>query len=187
MSMNRNSGKNSGHYSPARKAAEVYKRALRMLERAVLKDQADQDIYDETMFTLLSRQVLAYFKAYPNDHKDAVETGQRALKLHAQLRADVRAQGDIVKRANKTRYNTVRAMMKNATLYYADALAIGEDFDQEVADEAHRKGVDVTHVTVIEPNLVAKFEKLMKEGDKFDQAQGMTDSVGYWRNQIQTW
>ena len=44
--------------------------------------------------------------------------------------------------------------------------AIGEDFDQEVADEAHRKGVDVTHVTVIEPTLIAKFEKLMKECDE---------------------
>ena len=58
----RNSGKNSGHYSHARKAADIYKRALRMLERAVLKDQTDQDLYDKTMFELLSRQVLAYLK-----------------------------------------------------------------------------------------------------------------------------
>ena len=41
--MLRDSGKNSGNFSNARKAADIYRRIIGVLELAVLKDQNDQE------------------------------------------------------------------------------------------------------------------------------------------------
>ena len=92
----RNSGKNSGHYGLARKASEKYRQIVRLLEQTVLKDQNDQDLYDETMLCMLSRQLLTLWKAYPNDYKEAVEVGKRTLKIHSRLRAEIKQKTDIV-------------------------------------------------------------------------------------------
>ena len=41
--MLRDSGKNSGNFSNARKAADKYRKIISLLEQAVLKDQDDQE------------------------------------------------------------------------------------------------------------------------------------------------
>ena len=49
-----------------------------------------KDLRDKAMFDMLSRKLLAEWKSYPSDYRQAVETGQRALKFHAQLRSEIK-------------------------------------------------------------------------------------------------
>ena len=49
-----------------------------------------KDLHDKAMFDMLSRKLLAERKSYPSDYRQAVETGQRALKFHSQLRNDIK-------------------------------------------------------------------------------------------------
>ena len=49
-----------------------------------------KDLRDKAMFDMLSRKLLAEWKSYPSDYRQAVETGQRALKFHSQLRNEIK-------------------------------------------------------------------------------------------------
>ena len=57
-------------------------------------------------------------------------------------------------------------MLKNTSIYYADAMAIHEDFEDEVQADDHRRKINPELKRAIQPSLVKRFEKLMKDCDE---------------------
>merc|ERR1719343_403418 len=69
----RNSGKNDGNFSCARRAETICKDIERMLNYVILKNKDEQDLRDLKLFDILRKRTLALRKSFPSDTRLSVD------------------------------------------------------------------------------------------------------------------
>ena len=112
----RNSGKNDGNFSCARRTETIFKNIERMLNYVILKNKEEQDLRDLKLFDILRKRTLALRKSFPSDTRPTIDCGKNALKIYDSLPEEIKEKR--IEKLNLLRANLVKAMQRDCRNYF---------------------------------------------------------------------
>lgn len=163
----RNSGKNDGNFSCARRAETKIQNIERMLNYVILKNKEEQDLRDLKLFDILRKRTLALRKSFPSDTRPTIDCGKNALKIYDSLPEEIKEKR--IEKLNLLRANLVKAMQRDCRNYFDQASIILDNFEDEVQREDQAANEDSNFIRKINLKFRKTFQTLRAELDKANE------------------